>query len=516
MKRMLTLFLLSAAISPVAHAQAVKQIVIGYEADATSLDPAQVTDINSMQVLTQMYEPLVMIGKTGGIQPGLASKWTLSADRLTYTFTLRPGLKFSSGDPLDADAVAFTFMRQLDKANPGNKFGPFPFAEFYYGSLKTVKKVNATTVQFVMNKPDAAFLAALTVPTSFIVNPKVALKLGKTFALQGSGSGPYGYESWSRGGQLILKKNTYFKGATPGADRLVWLPIVQTGQRATSLQSGTVDLVINPAPENLASLKTAGFNVATGAGPHIWWIGMNLNKAPFNNKLVRQAMSYAIDRPGMIKGILYDTGVMATQPLASMQSGYNTDLKPYTYDTAKAKALLTQAGFPNGFTATMLVPTSGSGMQSPVAMGTAIQAYLSQIGIKINIQQLDWGTYLSKIGAGADKSGLEMWQMSWMNVAVDPAFVLDPLLSSSSFPPGFNTGFYKSAAADSLMTRARAEADPKKRGGLYQQAEAVIVDDAPWLFVDHAKQVVAYNKNLKGFALDPIAPFLLKLGTVSK
>ena len=508
------LTLLSASTS--AYAQSQSQLVIGYEADSTSLDPAQVTDLNTMHVLSHMYDTLVKLGPTGDFMPVLATKWQMSKDGMTYTFTLRPGARFSNGDPVNADAVVFSFDRQLNKDNPGYKFGPFPFAGFYYGSVKSVRKVNNTTVEFKLKNPDSAFLAALSVPTGAIVNPKVALAKGKTFALEGAGSGPYKLEKWNRGGQLILSGNTNYWGTKPALQKLVWVPIVQESQRAVALQSGTVDIVINPASENLAKLKSGGFNVAQMAGPHVWWIGLNLKKAPFDNKLVRQALNYAIDRKAITEGVLYGTGTADAQPLAPMQLGYNPDVNPYAYDVQKAKALLAQAGFPNGFSTTLLVPTSGSGMQSPIQMGTAIQAYLSQIGVKVNIQQMDWGTFLSKIGAGAEKSNLEMWELSWMDTAVDPAYVLDPLLAGSAFPPGFNTGFYKNSSVDKLLIQGRSEPDPKKRGVLYQKAMAMINEDAPWLFVDHAQQIVAYNKNVQGFTLDPISPFILKLNKVQK
>lgn len=514
--RLTALLTMLTLTSVTAQGQSQTQLVIGYEADSTSLDPAQVTDLNTMHVLFHMYDTLVKLGPKGDFQPDLASSWSMSKDGMTYTFKLRPGVRFSNGDPVNADAVVFSFDRQLNKNNPGYAFGPFPFAGFYYGSINSVRKVNDATVEFKLKTPDSAFLAALSVPTGAIVNPKVALAKGKTFALEGSGSGPFKLETWNRGGQLILSSNTNYWGTKPKLKKLIWIPMVQESQRAVALQSGTADMVINPASENLAKLKSAGYKVAQAAGPHVWWIGLNLNKAPFNNKLVRQALNYAIDRKAITEGVLYGTGTASAQPLAPMQLGYNPKVNPYTFDVKKAKALLAQGGFPNGFTTTLLVPTSGSGMQSPIQMGTAIQAYLGQIGIKVNIQQMDWGTFLGKIGAGAEKSNLDMWELSWMDTAVDPAYVLDPLLSSKAFPPGFNSGFYKNAAVDKLMEQGRAEPNTAKRGALYQKAMAMINEDAPWLFVNHAQQIVAYNKNVQGFLLDPVSPFILKLNSINK
>lgn len=491
-----------------------QKLVVGYEADATSLDPGQVTDINTMHVLTQMYEGLVKLGPNGEPAPSLATKWVVSNDGLLYTFTLKTGVKFSNGDPLNAEAVAFSFERQLNESNPGAKFGPFPFGSFFFGAVGSVKAVGANQVQFKMKSPNSALLYALTVATGFIVNPKVALAEKDKFALKGSGTGPYMLESWTRGGQLILKQNPNYWGTKGKAKNIVWVPIVQESQRSVALQSGTVDLVINPPPESLSKLKSSGFTVADAAGPHIWWVGLNLSKPPFDNKLVRQALNYAIDRKAITEGILYGTGLPANQPLAPMQLGYNPNVNKYDYNPQKAKELLAQAGYPNGFTTNFLVPTSGSGMQSPVPMGTAIQAYLGQIGIKVNIQQLDWGTFLGKIGAGAKESDLDMWELSWMDSAIDPSLVLGPLISSKSWPPGFNSGFYKNAEVDKLIDQGLIEQSPAKRKDIYQKASALINEDAPWIFVNHAKEIVAHSNKVVGFKLDPIFPFLLKLWNV--
>lgn len=509
MKKLLLALVLALLAAP---ALAQGRLVVGYEADATSLDPGQVTDINSMHVLTQMYETLVTLGPNGSIRPGLATRWTISPDGLTYTFTLRTNARFSNGDPVNAQAVEFSFMRQLDEKHPGAQFGPFPFGGFFYGSVESVRATNPTTVTFRLKSPNYALLNALTVMTGSVVNPKVAAAEGKNFALKGGGSGPYMLERWTRGGQLILQRNPRFAGTAGRVAQIVFVPIVQPAQRTVALQSGTVDLVINPPPENLAALRSANFTIADAPGPHVWWVGMNLSKPPFDNKLVRQALNYAIDRNAITNGILFGTGVPSNQPLAPGTLGHSPNATNYTYNPQKAKELLAQAGFPNGFSATFLVPTSGSGMQSPVAMGTALQAYWQAIGVRVNIQQLDWGTFLGRIAQGANDGNLEMWQLSWMNSSLDPSLVMGPLLASSSFPPGFNTGFYKNEEADKLIAQGLTERDTAKRRDIYQRASNIISDDAAWVFVDHAKQVVAYNpRKISSFALDPIFPFLLKL-----
>ncbi|OLZ10222.1 ABC transporter substrate-binding protein [Sulfobacillus thermosulfidooxidans] len=491
------------------------KLIIGYEADATSLDPGQVTDINSGQVLNQMYDTLVQYNASGQLIPDLATSWSESSNHLRYTFTLRPGVRFSNGDPLTPQSVIYSFERMLNPQNPGYKFGPYPFGEFFYGDIADVTADGNNKVIFTLKQPEASFLQSLTVLTGAIVDPQVALKDGKTFSLHGAGTGPYMLSSWQRGQQLILKPNPYYWGQKPALSKVVFVPIVQSSERATDLESGTVNMVVNPAPVDLSQIRASGDVVQMQAGPHIWWIGMNLLNAPFSSVKVRQALNYAINRSAITKNILYGTGIPADQPLAPDQMGYNPNVNPYHYNPSKAKQLLSEAGYPNGFSATLLVPTSGSGMQNPVSMATAIQGELAQIGVKIKIEQIDWGTFLNKIAQGAKASNLQMWELSWMDSAVDPSLVLNPLLASSSWPPGFNTGFYKDPRVDALLQEAELTASNQQRAQLYQQAEALINHDAPWIFVDHAKAVVAYSPNVHGFKLNPTFPFYINLRGVS-
>lgn len=495
-------------------AQSSGSLVVGFEAEPTSLDAAQPTDINTMHVLTQVYDTLVQWEPSGKLGADLATSWrTLNGGR-SFIFTLRPHVRFSNGDPLTAAAVVFTFERMLDPHNPGYKYGPFPFGKFFFGDIVTVKALSPMRVQFDLNAPNAGFLNGLTVITAGIVDPKAALRQGKSFALHGAGTGPFMLSTWKRGVELILKDNPYYWGTRPGLRQITFVPIVQAEQRSTELRTGAVNLVVNPAPVTLSSLRSNGDRIAETAGPHIWWIGMNLTEKPFNNRLVRQALNYAIDREAIIKGILYGTGIPADQPLSPGQLGYNSHVDPYNYNPKKAKALLAQAGYPHGFSTTMVVPTSGSGMQDPTAMGTAIQGYLAAVGVKVNIIEMEWGSFLSKVNLGARKAHMDMWELSWMDSAVDPWLVLDPLLARSSWPPGFNSGYYNDPQVNSLLSEGLAEQNPNRRAKLYQHAEALINRDAPWIFVDHAKEVVAYGSSVHNFQLSRVFPFLIHLAQV--
>lgn len=485
------------------------QLTISYEADATSLDPGQVTDINTMNVLVQMYDTLVRWDADGNLVPSLATKWERSSDGLKYTFTLRSGVKFSDGTPFTAKDVAYSFNRMLQDKAPGAEFGPYPFGKFFFGSVSGVKAVSDGAVEFQLSSPNGGFLQALTTPTAEIVNSAAAQQAGKNFAQTGGGSGPFMLARWQRGTQLVLKPNPHYWGTKPSLQQISWVPVTDASQRVTNLEAGTTDLSINPQPASVPKLEKDGYTVATATGPHVWWIGLNTSKPPLNDVKVRQAMNYAIDRDAIVNGLLYGTAVPANQPIGEGQPGHAKGAEQYKYDPARAKDLLRQAGYPNGFSVNLFVTTSGSGMQEPVAMGTAVQAYLAAIGIKVKIQEFDWGTFLSKVGAGAEKSGMDMWEMSWMNAAVDPSLILGPLLTKGSWPPGFNSGFYSNPEVDKTIADALAEKDQAARMALYEKASLLINHDAPWIFVDNGKAVFAHSKRVRGLKLNKAMPFLL-------
>ncbi len=512
--------LMAAALVPTvgvtASSPSSRPLVVAYDADAVSMDPAQVTDINTMQALTQIYQPLVAWSPTvkGKLVGVLATSWSHNPSDTQYTFQLRHGVRFSDGTPFNAEAVVFSFERQLDPSNPDYKYGPYPFGSFFFGNLKSVAAEGPYKVVFTMKSPDASLLNLLTTATAFIVSPTTAMKDKGTFALHGAGTGPYEVSKWQRGVQLVLTRNPDYWGPKGASSEIVFIPAVQSDARVSDLQSGTADIAVDPTPSSLASLVSTGrFGVLKGVGPHVWWVGLNTLDKPLSSPLVREALNYAVNKQAIVKGILYDTGTPANQPLSSSQMGFNQSLGSYTYDPAKAKALLKEAGYPHGFSVNFFVPTSGSGMQEPVAMGEAIQEYLQAVGIKVKIVELDWGTFLGKINAGAKKSGADMWELSWMDSAVDPSLVLGPLLVKSSWPPGFNSGFYSDAKVNSLVAQALGETNPAKRAQMYAEAEALINKDAPWIFVDHADAVYAYSKSVKGFSLNPTFPFLINLST---
>ena len=229
-----------------------------------------------------------------------------------------------------------------------------------------------------------------------------------------------------------------------------------------------------------------------------WYVGFNVEKKPFTDKRVRQALNHAVNKDAIVRDILKGTGIPAVGPLLPGTWAFEPNVRKYAYDAAAAKKLLADAGYPNGFEVDFWVPESGSGMQAPVEMATVIQANLAAASVKASLKTFEWGSYLGRLRTDAPA----MFALSWFLKSEDPDLSLYPLLFSKNTPLP-NRSNYSNPEVDQLLVQARQVADKGKRADLYKRAQRMIVEDAPWIFVDHEVQVIATRSNLKGFHLHP-------------
>jgi peptide/nickel transport system substrate-binding protein len=346
-----------------------------------------------------------------------------------------------------------------------------------------------------------------------IISPAALEKYGDDIAQHPVGTGPYKLAEWEPGVRTVMAANPDYHGGVPKIEKLVYVPVVEPQARLSAVTTGEVDLTYDVPFDSLDSLR-ANPSVVVQDGPsaHVWFVALDTTRAtpPFDNKLVRQAMNYAVDKQGIVRDILQGTAEVAVAPLSTIYGdSFNADVPRYDYDPAKAKALLAEAGFPDGFSGCeFMVPESGSGMQSPVEMGTYIQANLAAVGIDCQIKTMEWGAYLTEY-----RNNPQMAEMSWNAPVGDPDYVLHRLFHSGAKPPGWNAGSYSNPAVDAMLDEAQSSGDPARRAELYRDAQAIIVADAPWIFVDHGSQIVAHSAALKGFKLSPNFDFALEYAT---
>ena len=493
-----------------AHAQTPTDVlVVGQIAEPKALDPAAVTAVNDFRILMNVYDGLVRYkdGKLE-VEPSLATNWEISEDGTEYTFTLREGVKFHDGSDFNAEAVKFNFDRMLKDDHPFHDTGPFPLS-FFFSAVESVEAVDAKTVKFKLNAPYAPFLSNLAYPTGLIVSPSSVEKYGKEFGRNPSGTGPFKFVEWKSNERVVAEKNPDYWDGEAKMQTVVFRPITDANTRTAEMLAGGIDLMVEVPPVALSQFEGDQFKVVEQAGPHLWFLILNAKEGPFANKKARQAANYAINKTALVNDVLEGTAEVAAGPTPpAFAWAYDEGLEPYPYDPEKAKSLLKEAGA-EGAELTFYVTEGGSGMLDPVAMGTAIQADLQAVGLKVNIETYEWNSFLGKVNPGLEGKA-DMAEMAWMTN--DPDTLPYLALRTGAFPAegGFNSGYYSNPEVDKLLEKARVSTDQGERAKLYKEMQHIVHDDAPWVFVANWKQNAVTSAQVENFALQPSFFLLLK------
>jgi peptide/nickel transport system substrate-binding protein len=500
--------------SPALYAQTPSDVlIVGQIAEPKSLDPATVTAVNDFRILVNIYEGLTRY-KSGTleVEPALAESWTISDDGTEYTFKLRSEVTFQDGTAFDAEAVKFNFDRMLDEEHPYYDTGPFPLS-FFFGAVKEVEAVDPLTVKFTLNAPYAPFLSNLAYPTGLIVSPAAVKSYGKDVGRNPVGTGPFKFAEWTSNEKVVVTRNEDYWGDKAKTSTVVFRPITDANTRVAEMLAGGIDMMVEVPPTSLSQFQGEEFKVAEQAGPHVWFLILNAKEGPFADKRVRQAANFAINKSAIVNDVLEGTAEVAAGPTPPAFSwAYNTELEPYPYDPEKARALLKDAGA-EGAELTFYVTEGGSGMLDPVAMGTAIQADLAAVGLKVKIETYEWNTFLGEVNPGLEGKA-DMAEMAWMTN--DPDTLPYLALRTGAWPAegGFNSGYYTNPKVDELLEAARTSTDQAERARLYQEMQAIVRDDAPWVFVANWKQNAVTSDRVQNFRLEP--SFLLYLSGVAK
>lgn len=460
-------------------------INVGVDQEAVGLDPNLVTAFSSFRRIELMYDTLVRYDDQGKLVPDLASSWDVP-DPTTYIFHLRHGVKFHDGSELTSADVAFTIQRILDKATSSP-------ARSYLTPITSVETPDKYTVTLKLDAPTASLLDSLTSGNVSIVSKAAVEKYGDLQRNE-DGTGPFVLGSWTPDQSMTLKANPdYFESGYPCVDQVVFKVIPQQASLLAALRSGTLDLAsisdgnvfrVAQSDSSLDAEWVPGLNVRT--------FGFNTTKKPFDNVKVRQAISLAIDRQQLIavgeQGFAKATGPV---PIASTQWALDPSSLPYyTRDIVKAKQLLTEAGYPNGFTMSIMAsPTYEGGLD----IAQVIQQQLSLIGIKANVDSVEWGTYIDR-WVKRDFEGI----VELRGGAIDPDRFLYRTLTSNG---AVNNFLFKDPHLDALLNQGRSLTDQAARKKVYDEAQRYIAEQAPVIFLYAPATKVVMRKAVKNFRL---------------
>ncbi|MBS0969704.1 glutathione ABC transporter substrate-binding protein GsiB [Chimaeribacter arupi] len=484
------------AMLAAAPAWAAKDATIAVGSNFTSLDPYDANDSLSQAVAKSFYQGLFGFDKDMKLVNVLADSYQVSSDGLAYTIKLHPGVKFQDGTDFNAEAVKVN----LDRAsNPDSRLKRYNL----FKMIASTEVVDPATVKITLKAPFSAFINNLAHPSAVMISPAALAKYGKEIGFHPVGTGPYQFVAWNQTDYVKVKKfDGYWKPGLPKLDSITWRPVVDNNTRAAMLQTGEADFAY-PIPYEQAAIlkKNAKLDLVTTPSILQRYISFNVTQKPFDNLKVRQAINYAINKEALIKVAFSGYAVPAEGPVPP-GIDYAAQYKPWPYDPAKARELLKEAGYPNGFTTTLWSSHNHSTAQKVLQF---TQQQLAQVGIKATVTAMDAGQRAAQVEAvGQKEAGVRMFYTGWSASTGEADWALTPLFASQSAPPKqFNTAFYSNPQVDKDLSDALATTDRAAKAKLYKDAQDKIWADAPWAFLATERLVSAHNKRLTGFYMMP-------------
>ncbi|KIG03497.1 glutathione ABC transporter substrate-binding protein GsiB [Caballeronia concitans] len=488
------------ALGPVtAHAQSTA--VMAVASTFTTLDPYDANDTLSQAVAKSFYQGLFGFDKDMKIQNVLATSYEASPDAKVYTIHLRQGVKFHDGTDFNAQAVKASLDRVIDPANKLKRYNLF-------NKIDKTEVIDPYTVRITLKIPFSAFINVLAHPSAVMMSPAAIQKYGKDIAFHPVGTGPFEFVEWKQTDDLKVKKFAgYWKKGYPKIDMIDWKPVVDNNTRAALMQTGEADFAFQVPFEQAAALKTSP-KVDLIAAPSIIqrYISMNMNQKPFDNPKVREALNYAINKEALVK-VAFAGYAVPSEGVVPPGVDYATKLGPWKYDPAKARELLKEAGYPNGFETTLW---SGYNYTTAQKIIQFVQQQLAQVGVKASVEALEAGQRVQRVDSAPDPATapVRMYYIGWSSSTGEADWAISPLLGSSSMPPKLaNTAYYKNDNVDADLQKALATTDRTEKAALYADAQKRIWADAPWIFLVTEKVVYARSKRLSGAYVMPDGSF---------
>jgi peptide/nickel transport system substrate-binding protein len=471
-------------------------LVFGRGADSVGLDPAVVTDGESFRVTRNIYESLLEYTRDNTeVIGGLAESWEVSADLLRWKFRLRRQVTFHDGTPCNAEAVVFNFERWMFEQHPYHKgvfeywksmFGGFP------GFVSSVKAIDDSTVEFVLEKAMAPFLANLAMPMFSIASPAAVKKYGEDYFKNPVGTGPFRFREWRKDDRIVLERHAEYWGEKALLDRLIFRSIVDNSARLLELQTGSIDVMEFLNPDDIAAVKNdANLRLLLRPSLNVGYLWWNVEKEPFGKLEVRRAIAHAVNKRAIVDKLFGGTGIPAKNMLPPSLWGYNEAVSDYEYNPSKAREYLAKAGLTQGFaTKLWAMPNPRPYMPQPTKIAEAIQADLKAVGIAAEIVTVDWATYLAKTRDGEQ----DMYLLGWTGDNGDPDNFLHWFFGQKEPRSRY---FHAKAAA--LTAKAQTVFEQNERARLYREVQALLKDDAANLPIAHTTPPLAVKKTVNGY-----------------
>ncbi|SOC44495.1 glutathione ABC transporter substrate-binding protein [Salinicoccus kekensis] len=517
-------------------------LVISEASDIVSLDPHGNNDVPSSNVRNNMYESLTYLDENMEVQPRLATEWT-EVDDTTWEFTLKEGVTFHDGTEFNAEVVEANLERLLDPAVASPRM-------FLYEMVTGVDVVDDYTVHINLEYPFAPILAHLAHDAGGMISKEVidadyeaALseageemsveeyyelreeggesheevadaitdEVGNHIADNPVGTGPFEFESRAAGENVVLANYAEYHDDENAAqlDTVTFKVVPETGARLAEIETGSSHIAGGAEPTNIDRIESHdSTEVDLTPSLGLSYVGFNVEQEPLDDPLVRQAISYAIDREAIIEGIYEGVGTPAEGPLAPGVFGYDDSVEGITYDLERAQELMAEAGHEDGFDIEILTNDQPQRIDTAVYM----QEALAELNINVSVQQLEWGAYLETTANGDH----DMFVLGWSTVTGDADYGMYPLLHSTMHGDPGNRSFLSNDNVDELLEAGRTETDPEAREEIYSELQEGLVDIAPMIYIHHQDFVTGINSNVENFEIDALGIYQLRETTVSE
>ncbi len=458
-----------------------------------SLNPGEASGLSDATVIRTMYEGLV--GFTDGVLvPELATSWQANDDATSFTFELRQGVRFQDGTPFDAQAVKDYYDWVL---NPDSKAAR---GRSTIGAITNIEVLGQYSVRIDLSEPNGAFVYVLGTSNARIASPASIETYGDTVGKHPVGTGPFSFVSWTEGQSIVVEKNPDYWGDPAMVDRIEFLIVNNAATRVAMLQSGEAQFIEDLPPQLIDAVKAdPKLEVVPTKTNFLRILELNTTKEPFTDVRVRQAMNYAIDKQQLVKVVFNGYATVMTSPIPATAFGH-AEQPAYEYDPERARQMLADAGYPDGFSFKVLTFTGDEYRTA----GQVLQQMFAQVGIDMTLDQQERGALVDQIFKPIDENPTEAALVGASASTGDADLALTFSFAKQSFPPAANNwSFYTDDRVEQLLQDGRRTGDPAARAKAYAEAEGIIWQAAPWVFLYSPDAIGGRAAGLTGVAFAP-------------
>jgi dipeptide transport system substrate-binding protein len=495
-----------------------KTLVYCSEGSPENFAPSINTTGTSFDASTQIYDTLVGFEHGGTkVVPGLAESWTVSKDGMEYIFKLRKGVKwhanknFKPSRDFNADDILFMFERQWKENDPYFKVTSSNHSYFNDMGmpklLKSVDKLDEYTIKVVLNAPEAPFLSNLAMQYAGVQSKEYAIAMLKAgtpekIDQEPVGTGAFILVQYQKDAIIRYKANPQYWAGKAKIDDLIFSITPDASVRWAKMQKGECHVMPYPNPADLPAIrKDPNVVVLEQPGLNVGYLAYNTTKKPFDDVRVRKAVNMAINKKAIVDAVYLGTGVPATNPIPPTQWSYNKAIKDDAFNPEEAKKLLAAAGLKDGFSTDLwAMPVQRPYNPNAKRIAELMQADLAKVGIKAEIKSFEWGEYRKRMQAGEHQMGM----LGWTGDNGDPDNFLNTLLGCSSAKQnGSNVAKFCYQPFEDLIQKAKVVSNPAERTKLYEKAQVIFKEQAPWFTIAHAVQLKPVRKEVIDFKLSP-------------